>query len=114
MAQYVPDAGDLVWLDFDPQTGHEQAGRRAALILTSQIYNEATSLCLTCPITSQVKGYPFEVELAEDQSISGVILSDHIKSLDWKKRKAKLIEKVQDEALQEVRAKIVALIDMNP
>ncbi len=114
MARYVPEAGDLVWLDFDPQAGREQSGRRPALILTSQVYNQASELCLACPVTSHVKGYPFEVRLSEDQSIEGVILADHIKSLDWKRRKAKLIEKVEDDALLEVRGKIAALMDLTP
>ena len=85
---YIPDAGDLIWLTFDPPAGREQAGRRPALVLSPAAYNEITSLALVCPITSRVKGYPFEVSLPEGLPVSGVVLSDHLKSLDWKERKA--------------------------
>lgn len=80
--EYVPDKGDLIWLDFNPQVGREQAGRRPALVLSPKPYNEKTSLAIVCPITSQIKGYPFEVPLPKNLPLAGVILSDHVKSLD--------------------------------
>ena len=90
MTAYVPDRGDIVWLTFDPRAGREQAGRRPALILSPASYNGKVGLALACPITSRVKGYPFEVPLPRSLAVSGVVLSDHIKSLDWRARKAEL------------------------
>ena len=84
----VPDAGDLVWFTFDPQAGREQAGRRPALILSPASYNRKSGLAVVCPITSHIKGYPFEVELGPNLPVSGVILADHLKSLDWRVRRA--------------------------
>src|SRR5688572_4393506 len=86
---YAPDRGDLVWLTLDPQAGHEPAGRRPALVLSPRAYNARVGLALVCPITSQVKDYPFEVALPGDSPISGVVLADQIKSLDWRARRAK-------------------------
>ena len=88
---YLPGRGDVVWLAFDPQAGHEQAGRRPALVLSPATYNSKTGLALFCPITSQVKGYPFEVPLPPGMAVSGVVLSDQLKSLDWRIRKAEFI-----------------------
>ena len=95
---YVPRRGDAVWLHFDPQTGHEQAGRRPALVLSPESYNGRVGLAILCPITSQVKGYPFEVALPAGSPISGVVLSDQVKSLDWRARRANLIQAVQIES----------------
>ncbi len=89
--RYVPDRGDVVWLEFSPQSGHEQAGHRPGLVISPRSYNSKTSLALVCPITNQSKGYPFEVALPTGLKASGVILADQVKSLDWKARKAKLI-----------------------
>ena len=83
MKAYIPEPGDIVWLEFNPQAGHEQAGHRPALVLSQRAYNEKTGLGIFCPITSKVKGYPFEV-LLKGKKISGVILSDQVKSLDWR------------------------------
>lgn len=94
MDAYVPRRGDAVWLDFDPQSGHEQKGRRPALVLSPEGYNRKTGLAVLCPITSQVKGYPFEVELPRGLSVKGVVLADQVKSLDWRARKAALIKKL--------------------
>jgi mRNA interferase MazF len=105
---YVPDAGDLVWLQFTPQAGREQAGHRPALVLSPARYNAKTSLMLCCPLTNQIKGYPFEVILAGDPP--GVVLADQVKSLDWRIRKAKRKGAVSPSELAEVRAKIKALI----
>lgn len=105
---YIPDAGDLVWLHFTPQAGREQAGHRPALVLSPARYNGKTSLMLCCPLTTQIKGYPFEVVLAGDPP--GAVLADQVKSLDWRIRKAKRKGSVSPTELAEVRAKIVALI----
>ena len=86
--RYVPDRGDVVWLNFTPQAGHEQAGHRPALVVSPASYNGKTGLMLCCPITSRVKGYPFEVPLDSGAGVEGVVLSDQIKSLDWRARKA--------------------------
>lgn len=108
MALYVPDAGDIVWLNFDPQSGREQAGHRPALVLSPAAYNAKTSLMVCCPMTTQIKGYPFEVRIAG--ATSGVVLADQIKSVDWRKRRAKRKGAVSAVELAEVRAKIRALI----
>ena len=109
---YVPEAGDLVWLEFDPQVGSEQAGRRPAIVLTPQVYNKKTSLMICCPLTTQIKGYPFEV-IVELDGVQSVILSDQVKSLDWKIRKAKYKNKVRPEVLAEVRAKAKSLLSIS-
>jgi len=108
---YVPEAGDIVWLEFDPQAGREQAGRRPALVLTPEVYNKKTNLMICCPLTSQMKGYPFEV-LVELDGVESVILSDQVKSLDWKIRKAKYKNKVSSSVLTEVRAKAKSLLSI--
>jgi mRNA interferase MazF len=107
---YVPDQGDLVWLDFDPQAGYEQAGRRPALVLSPKAYNKATKLMLCCPVTSRVKGYPFEVVVFGAPKISGVALSDQIRSLDWEARNADFIDRVPDAILSEVAMKQKVLL----
>jgi mRNA interferase MazF len=106
---YVPNRGDIVWLNFTPQAGHEQMGARPALILSPEKYNKKTGLAVCCPITSKVKGYPFEVVIS-GKKINGAILSDHLKNLDWKIRKAKFIEKAPKEAVEQCSMKIAALI----
>ncbi len=107
---YVPERGDAVWIDFNPQAGHEQAGRRPALILSPQSYNGKVGLCLLCPITNRVKGYPFEVSIPADLGVTGVVLSDQAKSLDWNSRKAELIGRVPDAVLDEVLKKLKSLL----
>jgi len=107
---YVPKPGDLVWLEFNPQSGHEQAGHRPAIVLSKKEYNEKTGLAIFCPITSKVKGYPFEVFL-EGKKVSGAVLSDQVKSLDWKARKVKYIEKGPMDVLKEVVSKFSVIID---
>ena len=106
--RYVPEAGDIVWLHFDPQAGHEQAGHRPALVLSPATYNGKTGLMLCCPMTTQIKGYPFEVLIASDSP--GAALADQVKSLDWVIRKASRKGKVSSIELSEVKAKILALI----
>lgn len=98
----VPDRGDLVWLDFTPNTGHEQGGRRPALVLSPAAYNGRVGLALVCPITSQVKGYPFEVPLPRRKRVSGVILADQVKSLDWVARHASVMGRVPDDIVSSV------------
>lgn len=107
-ARYVPDAGDIVWLQFDPQAGHEQAGHRPALVLSPATYNGKTGLMVCCPMTTQAKGYPFEVNI--DRNRPGIVLADQVKSLDWRVRRATWKGRVSDAELIEVRAKIVVLI----
>ena len=110
-ARDVPRRGEVVWLQFDPQAGHEQAGRRPAVIVSPQDYNAKTGLALCCPITSPIKGYPFEVALQEASEISGVILADQIKSLDWRARRARKLWTLPAESLQEVLAKVRVLVE---
>ena len=106
--RYVPEAGDIVWLHFDPQAGHEQAGHRPALVISPAAYNGKTGLMLCCPMTTQIKGYPFEVLIAG--KCPGAALADQVKSLDWVARKASRKGKVSPAELAEARAKVSALI----
>ena len=105
---YVPDAGDIVWLQFDPQAGHEQAGHRPAVVLSPASYNERAGMIVCCPTTTKIKGYPFEVSLAG--SPPSVVLADQVKSQDWRARKAARKGRVSPAELAEVRAKLIALI----
>lgn len=109
--RYIPDAGDVVWLHFSPQAGHEQAGRRPTVVLSPAGYNEKTGLMLCCPMTTQIKGYPFEVVVSGKRS--GVALADQVKSVDWIVRKASYKDKVSHQELAEIRAKVKALIGEN-
>lgn len=106
--RYVPEAGDIVWLRFSPQAGHEQAGHRPAVVISPAAYNGKTGLMVCCPMTTQVKGYPFEVLMTGERG--GAVLADQVKSLDWSVRKAKYKGKATPAELVAVRAKIVALI----
>ncbi len=106
---YVPNRGDIVWLHFDPQAGHEQAGHRLALVLSPKKYNKLTSLMLCCPLTTAIKGYPFEVStLLNDKP--GVVLADQVKNLDWRAHRAKKAGTVELLVLDEVLAKLEALL----
>jgi mRNA interferase MazF len=107
---YVPARGDFVWLEFNPQSGHEQAGHRPALVLSPIGYNRIVGLALFCPLTTQVKGYPFEVAIPGGLKVQGVALSDQVKSLDWKARKARLIGRAPPEFMAEVLAKAGTLL----
>ena len=107
---HIPERGDIVWLEFDPQAGHEQDGHRPAMVVSPKAYNEKVGLALFCPITSTIKGYPFEVVLPENHEVSGAILSDQIKSLDWRVRKAKLLGIAPQDVLEEVLSKISTLL----
>ena len=108
---YIPERGDIVWLDFNPQTGHEQRGRRPALILSPYAYHAKTSLCICLPITTKVKGYPFEVRLPDGLPVNGVILADQVKSLDFIQRRAEKIMTIEESILKEVQKKLSLLID---
>jgi mRNA interferase MazF len=109
---YVPNRGDVVWLAFTPQSGREQAGRRPAVVLTPARYNDHVGLAICCPITSRVKGYPFEVGLPEGLPIAGVVLADHVKSLDWRSRHATLIGRLPDDLLEQILLKLAALLQV--
>jgi mRNA interferase MazF len=106
--RFVPDAGDIVWLKFDPQAGHEQAGHRPALVLSPAGYNGKTGLMLCCPMTTRSKGYPFEVEMSGKER--SIVLADQVKSLDWRARRARLKGAASASELADVRAKLRALI----
>jgi mRNA interferase MazF len=105
---YVPDAGDIVWLSFDPQVGREQAGHRPAVVVSPAVYNAKTSLMVCCPMTTQIKNYPFEVVISAANP--SAVLADQVKSLDWRKRRARHKGAISADELAEVRAKIRALI----
>ena len=108
--RYVPDRGDVVWLEFDPRVGHEQAGRRPALVVSPRAYNGKVGLALFCPITSRVKGYPFEVLFPPDSRVDGVVLADRVKSLDWRSRRARRLAVASKEVVAEVLDKIHVLL----
>ncbi len=110
IADYVPDRGDIVWIMLNPQVGHEQAGRRPALVLSPRSYNQKVGLAILCPITSQTKGYPFEVIIPAGLPIKGVVLSDQVKSLDWRARNTEHICILPEEATQEVLNKLTLLL----
>ncbi|MGB7102261.1 MAG: endoribonuclease MazF [Xanthobacteraceae bacterium] len=109
---YCPDAGDLIWIELDPTKGREQRGRRPAIVLSPRGYNQRAGLCLASPITSQIKGYPFEVPIPSGGGVSGVVLADQVRSLSWAERNASLAGRVQPDLLDEVREKIAALIEI--
>ena len=108
---YIPDSGDIVWLNFNPQSGHEQSGRRPALVISPKIYNEKSNLAIFCPITNQEKGYPFEVKIPDRLHISGVILSDQVKNLDWEKRDVLFACKLPNNLLKETIYKLNILLN---
>jgi len=109
MVIYVPDRGDIVWLQFNPQSGHEQAGKRPALVLSPKAYNQKVGLAVFCPITNKEKSYPFEVKVGSSK-ISGVILADQVKSLDWRKREAEFIVKAPSIVINEAIELLKTLI----
>ena len=110
-ASYCPRQGDVVWLNLDPQAGHEQAGHRPAFVLSPEQYNRKVGLALFCPITTQIKGYPFEVAVPAGLPVSGVILADQVKSLDWKARKTRFGCQLSPETFHEVAAKLGSLLE---
>jgi mRNA interferase MazF len=106
----APDRGDVVWISLSPQAGHEQAGRRPALVLSPEAYNKKVGLALLCPITSQTKDYPFEVRLPDGLPVAGVVLSDQVKNLDWRARRAEVVCKVPHDVVEEALLKLSTLL----
>jgi mRNA interferase MazF len=109
-ASYVPERGDAVWITLDPQAGHEQAGRRPALVLSPAAYNGRVGLALLCPITNQAKGYPFEVPIPADAPVTGVVGADQVKSLDWRARQAAYLGTFSEEVVAQVLQRLQALL----
>jgi mRNA interferase MazF len=107
---YVPDRGDAIWISFNPQAGHEQTGRRPAVVLSPVAYNSKVGLAICCPITNQIKGYPFEVRIPAGLRVTGAILADQVKSLDWQVRRAELIDSLPKEVVDEVLVKLSTLL----
>ncbi len=110
MAAYCPERGDVVWISLSPQAGHEQAGHRPALVLSPRDYNRKTGMAIVCPLTTRIKGYPFEVLIPEGLKATGAVLSDQVKSLDWGARKASLLCRVPDRVVREVLEKVGTLL----
>ena len=109
---YIPDRGDIIWISLNPQAGHEQAGRRPVLVLSPISYNKKVGLVIICPITNQIKGYPFEVAIPNGFEVTGVILSDQVKSLDWNVRKAEFMGKLSNPLVKQVLKKLNTLIQL--
>lgn len=112
-ADYIPQRGDAVWINFSPQRGHEQAGHRPAVVLSPRAYNGKTRLAIFCPITNQVKGYPFEVVIPAGLDVAGAILADQVKSLDWRARKATLISALPPETVDAILQRVGMLLALN-
>lgn len=110
---YVPNRGDVVWISLNPQAGHEQAGRRPAVVVSPPAYNRKVGLALLCPITSKIKGYPFEVIIPQGLKLSGAVLSDQVKSLDWRARRAELICTLPGDTVVEVVQKLSTLVSLD-
>jgi mRNA interferase MazF len=110
--EYVPDSGDLIWLDFTPQGEREQAGRRPAVVFSPRSYNDKTNLAVVCPVTSHVKGYPFQVTVPPGLNVRGPILADHLKNLDWRQRQAQKAGRIPRAVLEQVRERIAALLEI--
>lgn len=107
---WVPGRGELVWLNFSPHAGHEQGGRRPGLVLSPAAYNRKAGLALICPVTSKKKGYPFEVSLPANATVTGVVLSDHVRNVDWRARGAEFAGRVTQETLSDVLQRLEALL----
>lgn len=110
-SDFVPQRRDIIWINLNPQSGHEQAGRRPAVVVSPRSYNQKARLCVVCPITQSVKGYPFEVKLQPEQKIQGVVLTDHLKSCDWASRRAIIADVMDIASFEEVIEKIKLLIE---
>jgi len=110
MSRYIPDRGDLVWISFNPQAGHEQAGHRPGVVLSPKKYNSRAGLALICPITSQAKGYPYEVSLPRELPVHGVVLADQVRSLDWRARSARKAGTLPSEVFDDILAKVRTLL----
>jgi mRNA interferase MazF len=107
---FTPDRGHVIWVSFTPQAGHEQAGRRPAIVVSPRAYNSKVGLLLACPITNQAKGYPFEVVIPPGLPVSGVVLSDQLRSIDWRARNAALICSAPVEVIEDTLAKAITLL----
>jgi mRNA interferase MazF len=107
---FIPHRGDVVWIDMQPQAGHEKSGRRPAIVLSPKAYNEKVGLVILCPISNQVKGYPFEVMIPSGLKVTGVVLSDQVKSLDWKIRNAEFCDKLPEDVVLEILKKLETLL----
>ena len=112
MPPYCPKRGDIVWISFNPQAGHEQAGHRPALVLSPQAYNRKVGLAILCPLTNQVKGYPFEVRVPDGMKASGAVLADQVKSMDWRSRKASRLCTLPEATVRQVLNKVGTLLDV--
>ena len=110
---YCPEAGDFIWIDLDPAAGHEQSGRRPAIVLSPRSYNAAAGLCVICPITSRVRNYPFEAILPDDGNVRGVVLADQPRSISWEQRPIKHAGRAPDALLTEVRERLAALLGID-
>jgi len=113
MTAYIPDRGEVVWINFDPSAGHEQSGRRPAIVLSPRGYNKPSGLGLFCPVSNRTKGYPFEVQLPDGSPVTGVVLLDQVRSLDWRSRRAVFIGNLDEEALVELMERLRPLIVMD-
>jgi len=113
MATYVPNRGDVVWINFDPQAGHEQGGRRPAIVLSPRSYNKPSGLALFCPVTSRAKNYPFEVPLPVGAPVAGVVLVDQLRNLDWHSRQASFIGVLDEETMVEIMEKLRPLVALD-
>ncbi len=111
-ATWVPERGDVVWLDFDPQAGHEQKGRRPAVVISPSSYNGKAGLFLACPVTNQRKGYPFETSVPDALPVQGFVLCDQLRSLDWRARHAELICRLPVEVIEDIAAKVIVLVEV--
>lgn len=107
---HIPDRGDVIWMDFDPVLGSEQGGRRPALVITPAFYNDRSGICIVCPVTSRVKGYPFEVAIPPDLPVAGFILVDQIKCQDWRFRNIEKITSLQSDQIREVQEMLKRLL----
>ncbi|MBI3849253.1 MAG: endoribonuclease MazF [Verrucomicrobia bacterium] len=112
MAAYVPDRGDVVWINFSPQAGHEQAGRRPAVVLSPRSYNKPSGLALFCPITNRAKDYPFEANLPQNAPVTGVVLADQVRNLDWHARRVEFIGELDLETLADILARLRPLVEL--
>jgi mRNA interferase MazF len=110
LSAYVPSRGDVVWINLDPQAGHEQGGRRPCVVLSPTRYHARTGLALVCPITNRVKGYPFEVALPPGLPVTGIVLADQIKNLDWRVRQAEFFTRLPGDVIDQVMAKLATLL----